>query len=65
MIGLRIIVHTWHFWIGAAVSVLFLGILVYQVDFGEIRQSLRQANYLYVIPAIALYFIGVYLASQL
>ena len=43
-----------------AVSVLFLGILVYQVDFGEIQQSLRQANYLYVVPAITLYFIAVY-----
>ncbi|PKB64837.1 MAG: hypothetical protein BZY80_01845 [SAR202 cluster bacterium Io17-Chloro-G2] len=50
----------WRFWIGAAVSVLFLGILVYQVDFGEIKQSLRQANYLYVIPAVTVYFIAVY-----
>ena len=50
----------WRFWVGVAVSVLFLGILVYQVDFVEIQRSLRQANYLYVIPAIAVYFIAVY-----
>ena len=50
----------WRFWIGVAVSVLFLGIMVSQVDFAKFNQSLRQANYLYVIPAIALYFIAVY-----
>ncbi len=50
----------WRFWTGVGASVLFLGILVYQVDFVEIQRSLRQANYLYVMPAIALYFIAVY-----
>ncbi len=43
-----------------AVSVLFLGILVYQVDFASFIQALKQANYLYVIPAIILYFMAVY-----
>ena len=50
----------WRFWVGVAVSALFLGLLVYQVDFVELRRSLRHANYLYVVPAIALYFMAVY-----
>ena len=50
----------WRFWVGVAVSVLFLGILVNQVDFAEFQQYLRQANYFYVVPAIALYFVAVY-----
>ena len=50
----------WRFWVGMAVSVLFLGILGYQVDFGQFKQALLQANYLYVVPAIALYFVAVY-----
>ena len=56
----RLFLRDWRFWAGVAVSVLFLGILVYQVDLVEIQRSLRQANYLYVIPAIALYFVAVY-----
>ena len=39
---------------------LFLGILVFQVDLGGFKDSLRQANYIYVAPAIALYFVAVY-----
>ena len=50
----------WRFWVGMVVSVLFLGILAYQVDFAEFKQSLQRANYLYVVPAIAIYFLAVY-----
>lgn len=50
----------WRFWLGLAISLLFLGILIVQVDLDEIKESLRQANYLYVVPAIGLYFLAVY-----
>jgi len=53
----------WRFWLGTAISILFLGILGYQVDLGKFRQSLQQANYWYVFPAIVLYFIAVYFRS--
>jgi len=52
--------NTWQFWLALAVSVLFLLFLVYQVDLGEIRSALGDANYLFVVPAVALYFVAVY-----
>jgi len=50
----------WRFRLGSAISLLFLGILIWQADLGGIKESLGQANYLYVVPAIALYFAAVY-----
>ena len=52
--------NNWQFWLALAVSVLLLLLLVYQVDLGEIRSALRDANYLFVVPAVALYFVAVY-----
>ena len=52
--------HSWQFWLGLGVSVLLLLVLIYQVDLAEMRDALAEANYLYVIPAIGLYFIAVY-----
>ena len=53
----------WRFWLGLAVSAAFLGILALQVDPGEIRDSLAEANYIYLAPAIAVYFAGLYLRA--
>ena len=52
--------HNWQFWLGLGVSALLLLVLVYQVDLAEMGEVLADANYLYVIPAIGLYFIAVY-----
>jgi glycosyltransferase 2 family protein len=51
------------FWIGLAISAVFLYLAFRGQDFGEIERALRQANYWYVIPAIGLYFVGVYLRA--
>ena len=50
----------WQFWVGLSVSVLLLLVLIYQVDLAEMKDALADANYIYVIPAIGLYFIAVY-----
>ncbi len=52
--------HAWQFWLGLGVSILLLLVLFWQVDFDEIREALSGANYIYLAPSIALYFIGVY-----
>lgn len=51
------------FWVGLAISAVFLYLAFRGQDFQEIRNALRQANYWYVIPALGLYFIGVYLRA--
>ena len=52
--------NNWRFWLGLGVSLVLLLILVYKVDPGEIARALRDANYVYVAPAILLYFVAVY-----
>jgi hypothetical protein len=53
----------WRLWIGIGVSGLFLFLLAYNVDLNEIVGSLTGANYLFVVPAISLYFLAVYFRS--
>ena len=48
----------WRFWAGVLVSVVTLAVLVLLVDRRELWEALRAANYLYLAPAIALYFVG-------
>lgn len=49
--------------IGIAISVIFLILAFRGQDFGEIRDSLRQTNLWWTLPALALYFVGVYLRA--
>jgi glycosyltransferase 2 family protein len=51
------------FWVGLAISAVFLYLAFRGQDFQEIRNALRQANYWYVLPALGLYFTGVYLRA--
>ena len=48
----------WRFWAGVLVSVVALGLLVLLVDRRELAEALLTANYWYLAPAIALYFLG-------
>ena len=46
-------------WLGLAVTLVFLGLLLLRVDLGETVESLADANFLYLVPGIGLYFIAV------
>ena len=52
--------HAWQFWLGLGVSALLLLVLVWQVDLADMRDALAEANYVYLAPAIVLYFGAVY-----
>ncbi len=47
------------FWVGLLVSLVLLVFVFYQTDPSKIWDSLQQAQYIYLLPALALYFIGV------
>lgn len=51
---------SWRFWLGMAVSLIFLFLFLYRTDFPIILQALGRANYLYLLPAAAVYFVGVW-----
>ena len=50
---------TYPFWIGIVVSVLLLCLFLFQNDFSDMGKAFTEANYLFLIPALAVYLIGV------
>jgi uncharacterized protein (TIRG00374 family) len=56
-------INNWRFWLGLGFSAIFLLILVLNVDLHEISVALGEANYIYVVPAIGIYFVAAYFRS--
>jgi uncharacterized protein (TIRG00374 family) len=54
---------TWRIWVGLLISAGFLYFAFRGQDFGQIRDSLKHVNYWYLIPAIGLYFLGVFVRA--
>lgn len=50
-------------WLGLAISLIFLFIAFRGQDFGRIWESLREARYVWLLPALAAYFLGVAIRS--
>ncbi|MBI2166554.1 MAG: flippase-like domain-containing protein [Chloroflexi bacterium] len=46
------------FWLGAGLSLIFIVLFFYRVDLKEVGRALAQANYLWIIPGVALYFLA-------
>ncbi len=54
----------WQFWLGILVSIACIVFLVLpRLNFPQLWDSLRSANYLWLIPGISVYFIGVWVRS--
>ena len=49
----------WQFWLGGIVSVALLLLLLYQINLGDLKNDLREANYYLLVPSIAVYFVAV------
>lgn len=50
----------WQFWVGIAISLFFLYIVGRNLNFGEFWEAIKEANYLWLLPGIAVYFLGVW-----
>ena len=50
----------WRFWLGLAVSVVFLWLAFRNKDLGHMAAALATADYRFLVPAILLYFVGVF-----
>ncbi len=50
------------FWIGLVITLIFLFLFIFQVrdDIGEMGRALGEANYLFLLPGILFYYLGVY-----
>ena len=53
----------WQFWVGILISLFFLYIALRGLQLGEMWQSIRAANLLWIIPAIVVFFVGKFLRS--
>src|SRR5574341_778756 len=49
----------WHFWLGVLISVLFIWLALRGLRLEEFWNSVKQADYIWLVPGIAVYFIGV------
>jgi uncharacterized protein (TIRG00374 family) len=57
------VLKTRRFWIGVVFSAALLSLFFVQVDLSETADTLRSANYIWFIPAIAIYFVAVLFRS--
>ncbi len=55
--------RNWKFWLGLIISLFFLALAFRGVQLNDAWQALSTANYLYILPALVMYFIGVYLRA--
>jgi hypothetical protein len=51
-------------WLGILISVLFLGLFLRQIDFGEIWQTLKSVNYSYLLLTAALQIVGLLIRAE-
>jgi len=56
-------VKNWRIWLGFAISLAFLAFAFRGQDLGEVRRALRQTDYRLLVPALALYFTGVWIRA--
>jgi glycosyltransferase 2 family protein len=54
---------SWRAWLGIGISLVFLFIAFRGQDLGEVRDALGEVNYWYLLPALALYFLGVWIRA--
>lgn len=54
---------SWRFWIGLIISAVFLYVALRGMDLAGFWQALQQAKLLYLIPAVGVYFIGVWVRA--
>ena len=50
----------WQFWLGIAISLIFLYTVVRKLEWGDFLTAIKTANYWWIIPGVAVYFVGVW-----
>ena len=60
---MRLPLGSWRVWLGFAISFVFLFFALRGQDFDRIWEALRQADYVWLLPALAAYFLGVLVRS--
>jgi uncharacterized protein (TIRG00374 family) len=53
----------WQFWLGLLISALFLYLVLRKIDYFQLWQVLKAANYWWLIPGVAVYFVALWVRS--
>lgn len=53
----------WKLWLGLIISAIFLGIALYGLDLAHFWEALREANYWWLLPGVAVYFATVWVRT--
>ena len=48
----------WKFWLGLAISIAFMYFALKNLELDKFWQAMKTANYWWILPGIAVYFIG-------
>ena len=50
----------WQLWLGVLISIIFLYRVLRDIDFSLLWQDFIQANYIWILPGVAVYFVAVW-----
>src|SRR4030043_1741782 len=53
----------WQFWFGLLISAIFLYLILRKIDFAQLWQVLKAANYWWLLPGVAVYFVALWVRS--
>jgi uncharacterized protein (TIRG00374 family) len=53
----------WQFWLGLLISAAFLYLVLRKIDYSQLWQVLKTANYWWLLPGIAVYFVALWVRS--
>jgi len=53
----------WQFWLGVVVSALFIWLALGGLQLNEFWESVKDANYIWLVPGVGVYFIGVWIRA--
>ena len=53
----------WQFWVGVLISIVFIWLALRGLRLDEFWSSVKEANYIWLLPAIGVYFVGVWVRA--
>ncbi|MCJ7626105.1 MAG: flippase-like domain-containing protein [Anaerolineaceae bacterium] len=53
----------WQFWLGVVISVVFMYIALSGLHLGDVWDEVKNAKYIWLLPGVAIYFVGVWVRS--
>ncbi|HSL45818.1 MAG TPA: lysylphosphatidylglycerol synthase transmembrane domain-containing protein [Anaerolineales bacterium] len=53
----------WQFWLGVLISIVFIWLALRGLRLDEFWDSVKQANYIWLVPGISVYFVGVWVRA--